>query len=222
MSASMAFFAFAIHPQPCPPQSRQPQCACHDQRNRSKVHPCAIRGRGARHLPTLMLRNDDEDPPSSDPEKFAALMKRASRNTCPGQIIPVLDGRGAVRCGASGAWRASLSCGRQASLSVGRTTSPLAFTRTRRIWWNGWRRKCAPYEVVPEIEAFDLSHYLASHPSTTSNGKNCFGAGCNVQSSMAFKNAMPPTRNVFDFYVGTDEGAGPRGRLSSLPQNRAT
>jgi uncharacterized protein (DUF849 family) len=54
------------------------------------------------------------------------------------------------------------------------------------------------YEIVPEIEAFDLSHMLQA--IRMHEAGELFGR-LYVQFVMGVKNAMPADRDVFDFYV---------------------
>jgi uncharacterized protein (DUF849 family) len=85
-----------------------------------------------------------------------------------------------------------------ASLSVGSNNFPT------RVYENppdlvAWlASEMQNYEVVPEIEAFDLSHVLQA-VRLHEEGK-LFGK-LYVQFVMGVKNAMPADRAVFDFYV---------------------
>ena len=54
------------------------------------------------------------------------------------------------------------------------------------------------YEIVPEIEAFDLSHIL--HAISLHKAGLLFGP-LYVQFVMGVRNAMPADKHVFDFYV---------------------
>ncbi len=133
--------------------------------------------------------------PSSDPERFARL-KEGIEAHCPGMIVQFSTG------GRSGAGRARGGMlplrPDMASLSVGSNNFPTRVYENPPDlveWLAGEMRR---YEVVPEIEAFDLSHILqaiAMHRA----GK-LFGR-LYVQFVMGVKNAMPVDRDVFDFYV---------------------
>ena len=140
------------------------------------------------------VRNDDQTP-TSDPEKFARL-KEGLEKHCPGMIIQFSTG------GRSGAEkeRGGMLPLRpdMASLSVGSVNFPT------RIYPNSpdlvaWlSTEMHKYEITPEIEAFDLSHILqAIHMNKTGSlpGK------LYVQFVMGVKNAMPVDKEVFDFYV---------------------
>ena len=140
------------------------------------------------------VRNDDQTT-SSDPEKFSRLQEELRRH-CPGVIIQFSTG------GRSGSGRergGMLSlCPDMASLSVGSNNFPT------RVYENppslvGWlASEMQTHGVVPEVEAFDLSHILQAI-KLHEEGK-LFGR-LYVQFVMGVKNAMPADRTVFDFYV---------------------
>lgn len=142
------------------------------------------------------VRNDDETP-SSDPEKFARL-KEGIEKHCPGMIVQLSTGG---RSGA-GKTRGGMLPLRpdMASLSVGSNNFPT------RVYENppdlvAWlAAEMREYGVKPEIEAFDLSHILRAVAM--------FEAGeitdtPYIQFVMGVKNAMPADRHVFDFYIET-------------------
>jgi uncharacterized protein (DUF849 family) len=56
------------------------------------------------------------------------------------------------------------------------------------------------YDVLPEIEAFDLSHI---HQAAAMHADGRLKKRPYVQFVMGVKNAMPADRNVFDYYVCT-------------------
>ena len=142
------------------------------------------------------VRNADETP-SSAPEKFAALKEGVEKH-CPGMIIQFSTGG---RSGA-GEERGGMLPLRpdMASLSVGSNNFPT------RVYENppdlvAWlSSQMQTYEIVPEIEAFDLSHVL--HAIRMHDAGRLFGR-LYVQFVMGVKNAMPADREVFDFYVQT-------------------
>ena len=140
------------------------------------------------------VRNADETS-SSDPEKFARLQEEL-RAHCPEVIIQFSTGG---RSGAGQERGGMLSLRPDmASLSVGSNNFPT------RVYENppdlvAWlASEMQNYEVVPEIEAFDLSHVLQA-VRLHEEGK-LFGK-LYVQFVMGVKNAMPADRAVFDFYV---------------------
>ena len=142
------------------------------------------------------VRNDDETP-SADPDRFAAL-KEGLEKHCAGAIIQFSTGG---RSG-SGRERGAMLPLRpdMASLTVGSNNFP------KRVYENSpdlveWlASEMRTYDVMPEIEAFDLSHiFQAVHMHEA--GK--FTGKLYVQFVMGVKNAMPVDQHVFDFYVET-------------------
>lgn len=144
------------------------------------------------------VRNDDQTP-SSDPDRFARLKEGLERH-CPGMIIQFSTG------GRSGAGRARggmLSLAPDmASLSVGSNNFP------SRVYENppdlvAWlAQEMRTHDVKPEIEAFDLSHIFRASAMREAGE---FRTTPYVQFVMGVKNAMPADRKVFDFYVSTVE-----------------
>lgn len=148
------------------------------------------------------VRNDDETP-SSDPEKFARLQEGLKKH-CPGVIIQFSTGG---RSGA-GEERGGMLPLRpdMASLSVGSNNFPTRVYENPPdliAWLAAEMRK---YEVTPEIEAFDLSHIL--HAIRLSADGTLHGK-LYVQFVMGVKNAMPCDREVFDFYVALMQSRAP-------------
>ena len=149
------------------------------------------------------VRNADETP-SSDPEKFARLQEELRRHS-PDVIIQFSTGG---RSGA-GQERGGMLPLRpdMASLCVGSNNFPT------RVYENppdlvAWlASEMQKYEVVPEVEAFDLSHILQAlrlHDEGKLFGK------LYVQFVMGVKNAMPADRAVFDFYVAQMQARAPQ------------
>ena len=149
------------------------------------------------------VRNADQTP-SSDPDKFARLQEELRRH-CPEAIIQFSTGG---RSGAGQERGGMLSLRPDmASLSVGSNNFPT------RVYENppdlvAWlASEMQKYEVVPEIEAFDLSHILQAlrlHDEGKLFGK------LYVQFVMGVKNAMPADRAVFDFYVAQMQARAPQ------------
>lgn len=148
------------------------------------------------------VRKEDQTP-TSDPDRFARL-KEGLEQHCPGMIIQFSTG------GRSGAGkdRGGMLPLRpdMASLSVGSNNFPTRVYENAPdlvLWLAGEMQK---YGVVPEIEAFDLSHILQAvrlHREGRLYGR------LYVQFVMGVKNAMPADKNVFDFYVQTMERLAP-------------
>ncbi|MGI9397003.1 MAG: 3-keto-5-aminohexanoate cleavage protein [Paracoccaceae bacterium] len=149
------------------------------------------------------VRNADQTP-SSDPDKFARLQEELRRH-CPEVIIQFSTGG---RSGAGQERGGMLSLRPDmASLSVGSNNFPM------RVYENppdlvAWlASEMQKYEVVPEIEAFDLSHILQA--LRLHNEGKLFGK-LYVQFVMGVKNAMPADRAVFDFYVAQMQARAPQ------------
>ena len=149
------------------------------------------------------VRNADETP-SSDPEKFARLQEELRRHS----LDVIIQFSTGGRSGA-GQERGGMLPLRpdMASLSVGSNNFPT------RVYENppdlvAWlASEMQKYEVVPEVEAFDLSHILQAlrlHDEGKLFGK------LYVQFVMGVKNAMPADRAVFDFYVAQMQARAPQ------------
>jgi uncharacterized protein (DUF849 family) len=140
------------------------------------------------------VRNDDQSP-SSDPVKFAAL-KEGLEKHCPGVVIQFSTGG---RSGAGQARGGMLSLmPDMASLSVGSNNFPTRVYENPPELVDWLAAEMKTYEVTPEIEAFDLSHIL--HAIDKHKKDQLFGK-LYVQFVMGVKNAMPADKTVFDFYV---------------------
>ena len=142
------------------------------------------------------VRNDDETP-SSDPDKFAAL-KEGLEKHCPGMIIQFSTG------GRSGAGKTRGGMlplkPDMASLSVGSNNFPTRVYENPPDLVDWLAAEMRTYGVKPEVEAFDLSHILKA---ADMHAKADIPDTPYVQFVMGVKNAMPADRHVFDFYVET-------------------
>jgi uncharacterized protein (DUF849 family) len=142
------------------------------------------------------VRNDDQSP-SSDPEKFARL-KEGIEKHCPGMIVQFSTG------GRSGAGRARGGMlplrPDMASLSVGSNNFPTRVYENPPDLVDWLAAEMKAYGVKPEIEAFDLSHILKAAEMHAAG--QIVGTPY-VQFVMGVKNAMPADKEVFDFYVRT-------------------
>ncbi|RVT87021.1 3-keto-5-aminohexanoate cleavage protein [Rhodobacteraceae bacterium CCMM004] len=144
----------------------------------------------------LHVRNDDQSP-SSDPERFARL-KEGIEAHCPGMIVQFSTGG---RSGAGKVRGGMLPLAPDmASLTVGSNNFP------NRVYENppdlvDWLAgEMKTYGIKPEIEAFDLSHIVHA-ARMAEDGR--LAAPLYVQFVMGVKNAMPPDEEIFDFYVAT-------------------
>ena len=140
------------------------------------------------------VRNKDQTP-SSDPEKFAALLEGLKEH-CPGMVIQFSTG------GRSGA---GTERGRMlplapdmASLSVGSNNFPTRVYENPPDLVNWLASEMKKYRVTPEVEAFDLSHILTA---IRMYDRNELYGKLYVQFVMGVKNAMPADKEVFDLYV---------------------
>lgn len=148
------------------------------------------------------VRNADETT-TSDPDKFA-LLKEGLEKHCHGAIIQFSTGG---RSG-SGEERGGMLSLRpdMASLTVGSNNFPTrVYENSPDLveWLAGLMRE---HKVMPEIEAFDLSHILQA--IKMHNAGKLYGK-LYVQFVMGVKNAMPVDKHVFDFYVETMKRCAP-------------
>lgn len=148
------------------------------------------------------VRNDDETT-TSDPARFAALQEGLKKH-CPDAIIQFSTGG---RSGA-GAERGGMLPLRpdMASLTVGSNNFPTRVYENPPDLVDWLASEMQTYEVMPEIEAFDLSHIL--HAAKMHQEGRLYGK-LYVQFVMGVKNAMPVDRAVFDFYVETMNRVAP-------------
>ena len=142
------------------------------------------------------VRNDDETP-SSDPEKFARLKEGVERH-CPGMIVQFSTGG---RSGAGQARGGMLPLAPDmASLSVGSNNFPTRVYENPPDLVDWLASEMLTHGVKPEIEAFDLSHIFQAAKMAEA-GK--LAGTPYVQFVMGVKNAMPADREVFEFYIHT-------------------
>lgn len=142
------------------------------------------------------VRNDDETP-SSDPEKFARLKEGIERH-CPGMIVQFSTGG---RSGAGKARGGMLPLGPDmASLSVGSNNFPTRVYENPPDLVDWLAGEMRTYGIKPEVEAFDLSHI---HQAVAMNRDGRIPGALYIQFVMGVKNAMPADRDVFDYYVRT-------------------
>lgn len=142
------------------------------------------------------VRNNDETP-SSDPEKFARL-KEGLEKHCPGMIVQFSTG------GRSGADRERGGMlplrPDMASLSVGSNNFPNRVYENSPELVNWLADEMLKYDIKPEIEAFDLSHI---HQAVNLMKQGKIKSPLYVQFVMGIKNSMPVDKPTFDFYIET-------------------
>lgn len=142
------------------------------------------------------VRNDDQTP-SSDPDKFAALKEGVEKH-CPGMIIQFSTG-GRSGAGKTRGGMLPLSPD-MASLSVGSNNFPTRVYENPPDLVDWLASEMRTHNVKPEIEAFDLSHILQA-AKMHKDGR--IKDTPYVQFVMGVKNAMPVDHDVFDFYIQT-------------------
>ena len=142
------------------------------------------------------VRNDDQTP-SSDPEKFARL-KEGLEKHCPGMIIQFSTG------GRSGAGKARGGMlplrPDMASLSVGSNNFPTRVYENPPDLVDWLAAEMLAYHVKPEIECFDLSHVVQA-ALMARDGR--LASPLYVQFVMGVKNAMPADERILDIYIET-------------------
>jgi 3-keto-5-aminohexanoate cleavage enzyme len=142
------------------------------------------------------VRDEDENP-TSDPERFARL-KEGLEKHCPGMIIQFSTGG---RSG-TGRERGGMLPLRpdMASLTVGSNNFPTRVYENSPDLVDWLAAEMRTYGIKPEIEAFDLSHIFQA-AAMAKDGR--IAGPLYVQFVMGVKNAMPVDRAVFDFYIAT-------------------
>jgi uncharacterized protein (DUF849 family) len=142
------------------------------------------------------VRNEDESP-SSDPEKFARLLE-GLRTHVPQMIVQFSTG------GRSGAGRERGGMiplkPDMASLTVGSNNFPTRVYENSPDLVDWLASEMKAHGVKPEIEAFDLSHVFQA-VAMQQDGR--LVGPLYVQFVMGVKNAMPVDRAAFDFMVAT-------------------
>jgi 3-keto-5-aminohexanoate cleavage enzyme len=142
------------------------------------------------------VRNNDQTP-SSDPEKFAEL-KAGLEQHCPGMIIQFSTGG---RSGAGQERGGMLSLKPDmASLTVGSNNFPTRVYENPPELVDWLASEMSLNNILPEIEAFDLSHIFQA---ATMHKDGRLPAQPYVQFVMGVKNSMPVDKDVFDFYIKT-------------------
>jgi 3-keto-5-aminohexanoate cleavage enzyme len=161
------------------------------------------------------VRNDDETP-TSDPDKFARLGEGLKKH-CPGMIIQYSTG------GRSGAGRERGGMlplkPDMASLTVGSNNFPTRVYENSPDLVDWLAGEMLKYDIKPEIEAFDLSHIFQA-VKMSEDGR--LKGPLYVQFVMGVKNAMPVDKDVFDFYVKTLKRLAPDAKWcgAGIAQNQ--
>lgn len=140
----------------------------------------------------IHVRNDDETP-SSAPEKFA-LVQEGVRKYCPGMIIQFSTGGRGREQAARGAMLYLKPD--MASLATGSVNFPASIYENPPEFVEGLARTMLESGIKPEIEVFDLAMLY--------NAANLVRRGLladppHVQFVLGIPNALPARRSVFDF-----------------------
>lgn len=151
----------------------------------------------------IHVRNDDESP-SSDPDKFAAVQE-GLRKHCPGMIVQFSTGgrgRDPAARGLSLKHRPDM-----ASLSTGSVNFPTIVYENAASLVTDLATQMKSFGVRPEIEIFDLSHIHGA--------KRLIEAGLmderpHVQFVMGVQNTMPAEEHLLDILLGECRRTLPR------------
>ena len=141
------------------------------------------------------VRNDDETP-SSDPDRFALLMEGVRRH-CPGMIVQFsTGGRGRDQAARGNALDRRPD---MASLSTGSVNFPSILYENLPGLVDDLAGRMQRFGVRPEIEAFDLSHL---HGARRLVEAGLMDARPHVQFVMGVKNALPAEEPLIDIMLG--------------------
>ena len=145
-------------------------------------------------LAHIHVRNDDESP-SSDPDKFAAVQE-GLRKHCPGMIVQVSTGgrgRDPAARGLSLKHRPDM-----ASLSTGSVNFPTIVYENSASLVTDLAGQMKQFGIRPEIEIFDLSHL---HGAKRLVEAGLIDAHPHVQFVMGVQNAMPAEEHLLDILL---------------------
>jgi 3-keto-5-aminohexanoate cleavage enzyme len=140
---------------------------------------------------------DDDGKPTPDPERYGRL-KEGIEAHCPGMIVQLSTGG---RSG-SGLDRGGMLPLRpdMASLAVGSNNFPTRVYENSPDLVDWLASEMIKYDVMPEIEAFDLGHIVQA-AKMAADGR--LKSPLYVQFVMGVKNAMPADERIMDFYIET-------------------
>jgi uncharacterized protein (DUF849 family) len=145
-------------------------------------------------LAHVHVRNDDQTP-TSNPDKFEALLK-GLRKHCPGMIVQFSTG-GRSGKGAERGGMLDRGCD-MASLSTGSCNFPAMIYENHPDLIRELALKMREHHVKPEIEVFDLSML---YQALRMADEGLLEKPLHVQFVLGVKNAMPAERRAFDFMV---------------------
>lgn len=142
----------------------------------------------------IHVRNDDESP-SSDPERFAQVQEGVRRH-CPGMIVQFSTGgrgRDPASRGLSLVHRPDM-----ASLSTGSTNFPTIVYENSAALVTDLATRMKEFGIAPEIEIFDLSHI---HGARRLIDAGLMSARPHVQFVLGVQNAMPADEHLLDILL---------------------
>ncbi|MBP1182282.1 3-keto-5-aminohexanoate cleavage protein [Methylobacterium sp. PvR107] len=165
----------------------------------------------------IHVRNDDESP-SSDPDKFAAVQE-GLRQHCPGMIVQFSTGgrgRDPAARGLSLKHRPDM-----ASLSTGSVNFPTIVYENSASLVTDLASQMKNYGVRPEIEIFDLSHL---HGAKRLVETGLIDARPHVQFVMGVQNAMPAEEHLLDILLAETRRILPEATWTAagIGRNQAT
>jgi uncharacterized protein (DUF849 family) len=143
----------------------------------------------------IHVRNEDETP-SSDPERFARVKDGIVRH-CPGMIIQFSTGGRGRDPGQRGS--ALYLKPDMASLSTGSVNFPTIVYENHATFVEGLARQMKEFGVRPEIEIFDLSHL---HGAKRLIDQGLMDERPHVQFVMGVQNALPADEHLLDILLG--------------------
>lgn len=146
-------------------------------------------------LAHIHVRNDDETP-SSDPDRFAAVQE-GLRRTCPDMVIQFSTGgrgRDPASRGLALQHRPDM-----ASLSTGSVNFPTIVYENHATLVTDLAGQMQRFGVRPEIEIFDLSHL---HGALRLVEAGLIDDRPHVQFVMGVQNAMPADPHLLDLMLG--------------------
>lgn len=162
----------------------------------------------------IHVRNDDETP-SSDPDRFAAVQDGV-RRTCPGMIVQFsTGGRGRDPAARGSALHLAPD---MASLSTGSVNFPTIVYENHPALVDDLATRMRTHGVLPEIEIFDLSHL---HAARALADRGLIGEQPHIQFVMGIKNALPAEERLLDLMLGEARALFPACRWTAAGIGRA-
>ena len=138
---------------------------------------------------------DEQENPSSDPEKFGAFLEGV-RKHCPDMIVQFSTGgrgRGADQRGSMLHLKPDM-----ASLATGSVNFPTMIYENPPELIDSLAASMLKYGIKPEVEIFDLAMLYAA-AEMVKDGR--LKAPAHVQFVFGLKNALPPKREILEFEI---------------------